>query len=230
LITQEINPAALECCAPYFSLPSPTPMPKKNKTSVGARILLSIIGLLLAGGGAAFSYFLWVSYQRAMMTRSWNETPCLIQYSAVEQDQESLNGPIKYRPHVIYTYIVGEESFKNENIRQVPDVKFNDKETAADLVKKYPEGQGAICFVKPQEPNTAVLVHETKAGLYSIWFPLLFVVGGLGMVINIWWPQPEDEDEDHTPIVPAEANPSAAAAAKEEDPDKFAPKGESNVS
>jgi hypothetical protein len=36
--------------------------------------------------------------------------------------------------------------------------------------------------VNPALPAEAVLEHASRAALYSIWFPLLFVVGGLGML------------------------------------------------
>jgi hypothetical protein len=38
-----------------------------------------------------------------------------------------------------------------------------------------------MAFVNPAEPDFAVLKPDTKATGYSIWFPLLFVVGGLGI-------------------------------------------------
>jgi hypothetical protein len=38
-----------------------------------------------------------------------------------------------------------------------------------------------VCYVNPSDPTIAILKHGTRAALYSIWFPLLFVVGGLGI-------------------------------------------------
>lgn len=184
---------------PYHS----HPMPSQLKTSLGARFLLSFIGLTLAVSGSVFTWLLWLSYERANTTRGWNETSCLIQHSTVDEEREELNAPIKYKPHVIYTYLVGDTSYKAENIRQVPNLTFKEKEQAEDLVKKFPLGQGAKCYVNPADPNVAVLLHETRAGLYSIWFPLLFVVGGLGMVINIWWPEPKDEETQEVGSQPA---------------------------
>lgn len=172
-------------------------MSSKQKTSLGARFLLSFIGLALAIAGGVFTWLLWVSYQRANVTRAWNETACLIQRSTVDEERDSLNEPVKYRPHIVYTYLVGDTSYKSEQIRKIPEVlMFKEKDQAEDLIKKYPLSQGSKCFVDPADPNSSVLIHETRAGLYSIWFPLLFVVGGLGMVINIWWPEPEDVEEE----------------------------------
>jgi hypothetical protein len=41
-----------------------------------------------------------------------------------------------------------------------------------------------MAFVNPAQPDFAVLKPDTKAAGYSIWFPLLFVVGGLGIVVR----------------------------------------------
>jgi len=41
-----------------------------------------------------------------------------------------------------------------------------------------------VCFVNPTAPDEAVLKRGSRGALFSIWFPLLFVVGGLGVAIN----------------------------------------------
>ena len=39
-------------------------------------------------------------------------------------------------------------------------------------------------YFDPDDPQLSVLKRDTKASLYSIWFPFLFVVGGAGMVFS----------------------------------------------
>jgi hypothetical protein len=34
-------------------------------------------------------------------------------------------------------------------------------------------------FVNPHDPTEVLIEHETKAPGYSIWFPALFLLGGL---------------------------------------------------
>ena len=46
----------------------------------------------------------------------------------------------------------------------------------------YPVGKETVCYVDPEDKSIAVLRKDTKAALYSIWFPCLFVIGGLGMI------------------------------------------------
>jgi hypothetical protein len=41
-----------------------------------------------------------------------------------------------------------------------------------------------VCFVNPADPSFAILEKDSKAVIYTIWFPGLFVVGGLGMAVQ----------------------------------------------
>ncbi len=167
------------------AFPSP---PAPQPASLGARLLLSVFGLILAAAGAFFTYELWQAYQRAAVTYTWPETPCIITSSEVLEDRLSLSSPVAYLPVIHYSYIVDDASLVGEKIKRVPGQKFKEKAEAEELVKLYPAGQGAKCYVNPEDPHEAILKRDSKAALYAIWFPLLFVIGGLGMVINMWWP------------------------------------------
>jgi Protein of unknown function (DUF3592) len=183
-----------------MSSPFPSP-PPPQRASIGARCFLSVIGLILAGAGGFFTYQMWQSYKRAAETYAWQEVPCLISYSKVEEERLTLNSPVSYIPVIKYSFIQEDMSVISEKIKRVAGLKFKDKADAEALVAKYPAGQGAQCFVNPNDPKDVILVRDNKGALYSIWFPLLFVIGGLGMVINIWWPEPPEETK--TPATPA---------------------------
>jgi hypothetical protein len=40
------------------------------------------------------------------------------------------------------------------------------------------------CRVNPADPAVAVLRIDSRAPGYSLWFPALFVVGGVGIVVG----------------------------------------------
>ena len=40
------------------------------------------------------------------------------------------------------------------------------------------------CFVDPQNPQLAILKPDSLAPGYSIWFPALFMIAGLGITFN----------------------------------------------
>ncbi len=166
--------------------PSPPPA---QRASLGARFLLSVFGLMLAAAGAFFTYQMWNSYQRAAVTYEWTETPCQIVESKLVEDRVNLSSPVQYIPTIRYSYLQDDSALIGEGIKRVPGLKFKEKAMAEELINQYPVGRGAKCYVNPADPKEVILVRETKAALYSIWFPLLFVIGGLGMVINVWWPE-----------------------------------------
>jgi Protein of unknown function (DUF3592) len=58
---------------------------------------------------------------------------------------------------------------------------IGDEDDAIALREQFSPGQQTRCWVNPAAPENSVLLHGTRAGLYSLWFPLLFVVGGCGM-------------------------------------------------
>ncbi len=171
------------------NFPSP---PAPQRASIGARLFLSVIGLVLAAAGGFFTYQMWQSYQRAAETYRWAEIPCLVASSKIEEERFSLDSPTTYVPVIKYTFIQEDVSIMSDKIKRVAGLKFKDKALAQELVGKYPAGQGAVCYVNPDDPKDVILVRDNKGALYSIWFPLLFVVGGLGMLINMWWPDPEE--------------------------------------
>lgn len=55
---------------------------------------------------------------------------------------------------------------------------------AQRIVERYPVGSEDTCWVNPQNPKQTVLKHNSKAVLYTIWFPGLFVIAGLGIAVG----------------------------------------------
>lgn len=69
------------------------------------------------------------------------------------------------------------------HIKRVDSASQHEENALAKL-EDYPVGLDTTCYVNPTNPEQTVLRHDTRAALYSIWFPLLFVFGGLGMAWN----------------------------------------------
>lgn len=153
--------------------------------TTSARLLRTMLGLGLIIPGAAFAIFLWVSYARAEETRHWAPTPCLIISSQVLTEHPTPNSPPAHRASIRYRYVFDGIKHTGDHVRRV-DGPSTKKEKAEQLCAKYPPGLEAICHVNPAQPNFAVLEHATKAGLYTLWFPLIFVIGGAGMVWSAW--------------------------------------------
>ena len=141
---------------------------------------LAGMGVTLALAGALFTALLWVSYQRAMTTRSWAETPCTIVSSQVIPERATPNSPTRWRVVVKYQYLFAGQTHQSSRIRRA-DGTTGDESKAQRTREKYTPGTQAVCWVNPEQPAFAILQHDTKAALYTLWFPLLFFFGGLKM-------------------------------------------------
>jgi hypothetical protein len=166
------------------------------------------MGLAVALAGAFFTWVLWRSYQLTMETLDWKQAACVIVDAYAEEYKPELNRPPEYHVQIKYSYQVGMENFisyrvkrQDNNVRtkegeELPKItrKVKDMKIAQELLNKYKRGETKICFYNPADPTQAVLEHGSKGGLYSIWFPLLFVVLGGGIFINMILPHPSDKE------------------------------------
>jgi hypothetical protein len=62
--------------------------------------------------------------------------------------------------------------------------KYNKRNKIEDLMSDYPVGEKVTVYVNPADENFTMLKPDSKAAGYSIWFPMLFVVGGLGIALR----------------------------------------------
>ncbi len=149
-----------------------------------SRFASAVGGLLLGGSlvaaGGFFVFALWSGFQKAKATRSWQETPCEVVRSEVVEEQPVHHAPPAYRAAIEYRYTHGGVEFMGVGIKQV-DGRTSHRKKAEALVAEFPVGARPNCWVDPADPGRAILKHSSYAPLYSIWFPALFVVGGLGI-------------------------------------------------
>lgn len=160
------------------------------KRTTGARVYLSLIGLALAGIGGVFTWLMAASYLRAKRIDHWERVPCAILESTVESRRDDPDWPMEmpqeYRFRVRYEYEWQGQSYVGDHYRLRGSSWSSRTESAEALVETFPQGSVATCQVNPDQPGEAVLKGESKAPGYSLWFPLLFVVGGIGITVGAW--------------------------------------------
>lgn len=156
--------------------PSSSPQNAKEGNRAG-RIWLASMGVFLSLAGLLFTGVLWMSYHRAMETRAWIETPCHIVSSMVLSEHRTPHSPLAWHLGLQYEYEIKGTRHIGTKVKRV-EGETQDKEKIDALAADYPEGSRTTCFVNPTKPDEAILRHATKAALYAIWFPLLFVAGG----------------------------------------------------
>jgi len=164
------------------------PRANPNSRQLATRLGTLALGLSIAGAGAVFCAALWHGFQRAEETRNWQPAPALITASYVENIQLSKHDPIRYRARVTYRYSHDGETLIGDRIRRV-DGNTADRSKAEAITRRYPIGTSLNCFVDPSNPGFSILRHESRAPLYSIWFPALFIIGGLGICVGAFRPR-----------------------------------------
>lgn len=158
--------------------------------TTGARVYLSLIGLLLALAGGIFSWLMWRSFDRAREIDDWPVVPCAILESRVEDRRENPDWPEsmpqEFRFSVLYQYDWEDRTYESQRYRLRGASWKSRPDGAAALVERYPRGSVAECRVNPEAPSEAVLEGESRGPGYSLWFPLIFLVGGLGIMVGAW--------------------------------------------
>jgi len=149
-------------------------------------LYLMMIGLVLGATGGVFTWLMWRSYDRAADQQSWRQVPCRILECRIDERRigPDRNAPAEFRFGVLYGYGWDGEARTSERF-SLRGAQWNrNRNRAGALAARFPEGSAQTCHVSPADPALAVLERDSKAPLYSLWFPLLFVAGGLGMIAS----------------------------------------------
>jgi hypothetical protein len=152
-------------------------------STIGSRVFKTALGLFLVMMGVGGTLYLWGSWKKAEETRKWPSAEAVISSSQVLTDRATPHSPPRYMAEVHYRYQLNGQSYTGRRIKRV-DGPSSQKGTAEATVAKYKPGETVTCHVNPAQPEVAILEPESRAALYSIWFPLLFVVGGAGMIVS----------------------------------------------
>ncbi len=139
------------------------------------------MGVFLALLGGFFVSIMWVSSERARESRSWPEVECTILVSEIEDRLFTANSPVEYRHHLLFGYEWDGEAMTSERVGLRENPWSSKRDAVMERVALYPPGMVTRCRVNPADPSVAILEPDSMAPLYSIWFPGLFVLGGVVM-------------------------------------------------
>lgn len=173
------------CCMNSSTAQDPSVADRSRPRSLSDSFILAGLGAFIALAGAVFTGVLWHGYQIAAETHRWQPHSCFILSSQVITERQTPHSPLSYRASILYRYFIDGKAYNGKRIRWA-DGDTNHEESADALVTAYPTGSNATCYVNPQHPENALLRQSPRAPLYSIWFPLLFVLGGGGMIWKAW--------------------------------------------
>ena len=153
-------------------------------SAAAGRWYLAIIGLAIALLGSLFVWLMARSFLRAWEMRSWPEVACVILSSEVEQRRNDENSAPEFRQDLTYGYEWKGTARTGDHLTLRGSPWSSNRQIVEARVAEYPVGSQAVCHVNPLDPEVTVLKNDTLAPGYSIWFPALFVIGGLGITLR----------------------------------------------
>lgn len=125
-----------------------------------------------------------MSYMRAVDQRAWPQVQGVVISSEIEDYRHNEFSGKEFRLKIRYGYDWKGDRKIGERFGYRGNPKYNKRGKIEDLVSAYPVGEKVTVFVNPADENFTMLKPDSKAAGYSIWFPMLFVVGGLGIALR----------------------------------------------
>ena len=145
--------------------------PLKHPLHLGGRLWKCFMGLILIGVGSIFVQYLWHTYTRAVKMDAWVKVPCRIETMEVDDSELNQRGMPKYVFKVTYSYEFEGKPYTGDRLKLLS--------TEVSDPRKLKNSH-----VDPAAPEVAVLEKNSKAAIYSIWFPFVFIIGGAGMILS----------------------------------------------
>lgn len=152
-----------------------------QQKGIGGLLYLAFIGLALAGMGGLFVVILGKGYLKAKQTQDWRQVDAVIMESKVSERKIGPNVPAEYHHQLIYEYQIEGQFYRGERTKRRENPYLKSKSKIQAEVDRWKVGSQVTAWVNGEKPDEAVLEHDTRAPGYSIWFPGLFLVGGLGV-------------------------------------------------
>lgn len=150
-------------------------------------VFLILLGLSIAAIGGLFTVLMSSSYGRAVEQRAWPQVDAVVLSSEVEEWRHDEFSQKEYRLKILYGYEWKGEAKTGERYDFRGNANYNKRDKIEAMLKKLPTGSETTVYVNPEDPDFAMLKPDSKAAGYSIWFPLLFVAGGLGIAFKAVW-------------------------------------------
>jgi Protein of unknown function (DUF3592) len=116
--------------------------------------------------------------------RSWPEVACVILSSEVEERRNDANSAREFRQDLTYGFEWQGAARTGDQLTLRGSPWTSKQQLIKARVAEYPVGSRTVCHVNPSNPELSVLKTDSLAPGYSIWFPALFVIGGLGITLR----------------------------------------------
>lgn len=156
-------------------------MSEVSSGRLAGTIFICMIGLMLISVSVIFEWLMLRSYLNAKETRQWPSVEAVILSSDIKERKIS-GSPVEARFEVMFEYSYRDQVYRSKKLSPRGTKWTRDKDSVKDLMFKYPVASAHKAWVDPQSPDAAILKHDTKAAGYTLWFPVVIMVGGCGMI------------------------------------------------
>lgn len=131
--------------------------------------------------GLAVLYFLTVGPAlKIREARNWNPTPCVIISSEVDSSSDGDTFAVA----IHYSYTIDGRQYQSDRYDFFSG-STSGYEGKAEIVRQYPAGTTATCYVNPSDPEDAVFHREFSS---DMWFGLFglpfFLAGAVGLFLT----------------------------------------------
>jgi hypothetical protein len=146
---------------------------------------MTVFGLIFAGMGLLFCGLIARDAIAGLKTWTWKETPCAITASAVAPQNQNRRSGTDFGFEVKYRYTFDGHDYASQQYGLKPQ-SSDDYGKMARLAERYAPGSSSICYVDPSAPAQAVLARSNVFIALFIFFPLIFVAIGGGIIYGAW--------------------------------------------
>jgi len=144
-------------------------------------LFICMIGLMLISVSVVFEWLMLRSYLNAKESRQWPGVEAVILSSDVRERKIS-GYPVELRFDVVFEYSYQGKVYSSTRLSPRGSKWTRDRDSVKELTQKYPVGSSHNAWVDPKSPDAAILKHDSKAAGYTLWFPVVIMVGGGGMI------------------------------------------------
>jgi hypothetical protein len=132
--------------------------------------------------GAGFGYFfIFPAIIKSINSDNWIKTPCIVQSSRVQTHDGS--DSTTYSVDIVYEYHLQGHAYRSGQYKFIGG-SSSGYQGKADVVRQYPAGKSAACYVNPDDPSDAVLKRELGAEAFLALIPILFMIIGAAGAIH----------------------------------------------
>ncbi|MEO1236612.1 MAG: DUF3592 domain-containing protein [Planctomycetota bacterium] len=162
---------------------------RRSKTAKArrGRVAGALFFSVFLTAGLAFGYFvLFRPMWRVVDARGWPAVPAVVTASDIEHSTDS-DGNATYRLDIAFRYEFNGRTHTSDTYSFWSHVSTGGYDGKREIVRRYPVGGPATCYVNPDKPTLAVIERGLTATAWFGLVPLVFVlVGGGGMAAMLW--------------------------------------------